>query len=962
MPSIPPQTSIPQSYLEQNIGNHLTNTAIAFIVIDTVFVGLRIWARRFSKSAFGWDDLLVVLGLVFCIGTAVTCIIDVQYGGVGYHIVAVSPTKIPLFMKCTFIAGPVQYSIAATLPKLAILALYLKIFRAKYSRVGCYITGAVLILTCVVNIPTLIWQCSPLSYLWEQYASTSIQGHCFNSRAHFLYGSLPNIVTDVAMLLLPIPTLWKLQSSMKVKIGVFLTFLTGSVGLITSIIRFVVFFNPEDDPTWDAVILLIWIIVEPSVYIIAACLIACRPLASYLIYEKLISTLFSTSRTAAKSSKNQNSVRMAHRSREGPAIELGSNDGHSDRKILVSDKGDVRVGPCSSGIKTPQSVRFTVIVRLGHFCSKFTIAIDNKAFQRSRDMEETIGSEAKENSRFITGGRLLLSTLSISLCMLVVNIEVTVVSTSLTSITNDLQGFSKTGWILTGYLITYASTLIIWSKVSDAFGRKPSILAAVIIFTAFSGGCGAAQSMNQLIICRVFQGIGAAGCVAMSLVIAYEMVPLNKYPTYAALLSAMTAIGSLTGPLIGGIVSERSTWRWVFLLNVPAGVMILVLILSSIPANFPHQGDASYIPLSLKQKFSRNSLLKIDLIGVPLLLGASLLLVTVLLEGGTQFAWNSATSISLFVISALLWSLFMVNERIITSETRLPEPIFPWRFLFNREWMGVLTLSLLSGIPYNVVTIDIPQRFLAVDGVSPFGAGLRLIPYNFLISLGSVLVNVVAAKFKILPIYLLLIGSVLQLVGVTLLSTIRGETLFAAMYVYEALTGFGVGMIFGICLVIPPRVVEKRDIAISSGALLQSRVFGGAIGLAITSSVMSNYLTSHLEGVVSAEQFKTLLQSTAAIRTFPADIQLKVLAVFSEGYRVQMQILIGFAGAQILAVGMLWRKPQIALVQPNGDTEPIPTIESKEVLPEDQPVGDASEGTSEKSEGIFSEGIKQTES
>lgn len=207
-----------------------------------------------------------------------------------------------------------------------------------------------------------------------------------------------------------------------------------------------------------------------------------------------------------------------------------------------------------------------------------------------------------------------------------------------------------------------------------------------------------------------------------------------------------------------------------------------------------------------------------------------MLLVTVLLEAGTEFSWSSGTAISLIILSGLLWILFLVNERTITSEKRPQEPIFPSRFLFNRAWMGTLLydlyispsrtcvdnnlrISLLSGIPYNIIVIDLPQRFQAVDGVSPFGAGVRLIPFNFLISFGSVVVNLVALKARIPPIYLLFAGSVFQMTGIAFLSFLpEGKTVPSAIYGYEVLAGFGIGMMFGMCLVIPPHVVEARDL------------------------------------------------------------------------------------------------------------------------------------------------------
>lgn len=329
------------------------------------------------------------------------------------------------------------------------------------------------------------------------------------------------------------------------------------------------------------------------------------------------------------------------------------------------------------------------------------------------------------------------------------------------------------------------------------------------------------------------------------------------------------------------------------------------------PTNFPYQGRPLYVAPTFRQKISKISLARLDISGAFLLLGATLLLVTVLLEAPNEFSWHSKTAILLFVLSGMLGLLFLLNEGVVTSDDWRPEPIFPWRFLFNRAWIGTLILSFLSGIPYNIIVIDIPQRLQTVHGISPLGAGVRLIPFNFMIALGCILINVFAMKTRIAPIYLVFAGSIIQLVGIALLSTLSSTNIMApapsVIYGWEILSGFGIGMVWGMLLVIPPHVVERRDLAISSGALLQFRVFGGALGLAIASAVMNSRLSSHLSHSISSEYLAAVLQSTEAIKGFPVDVQRLVLETFAEGYNLQMKMLAGFAGLQVLCVGLLWR-------------------------------------------------------
>lgn len=184
------------------------------------------------------------------------------------------------------------------------------------------------------------------------------------------------------------------------------------------------------------------------------------------------------------------------------------------------------------------------------------------------------------------------------------------------------------------------------------------------------------------------------------------MVPPPKYPLYGGLVSVATAIGSLTGPVIGGFGSEKASWRWVFLikcehrpefpdtwltvLSVPSMALTAVAFFFSTPKSFPHLSNAHGGAGKPKETSHLKSFARLDIVGCLLLFSGSLLLVTVLLESGSSFSWSSAASIVLVVLSVLLLGVFFIVERFLTNEKRTQEPIFPWRFIFNRVWIGTL--------------------------------------------------------------------------------------------------------------------------------------------------------------------------------------------------------------------------------------------------------------------------------
>ena len=333
-----------------------------------------------------------------------------------------------------------------------------------------------------------------------------------------------------------------------------------------------------------------------------------------------------------------------------------------------------------------------------------------------------------------------------------------------------------------------------------------------------------------------------------------------------------------------------------------------------LPSTFPHQGKPSY---SRPRVFSKQSMQRVDFLGAFLLIGANLTLVTALLEASTTFSWSSPTIISLLAVSGVLWIAFIAWEWFATKEHVKQEPVFPFRFFHNRYWMGMILQSAFVGVPFTVLVVDLPQRFQAVNNLSALDAGVRLLPYAMLAPIGSLVSNMIFIRRKA-PLTLLFFGAVFQLVGLTLLATIPVSTSVpASQYGYQAIAGFGVGITFGTLVTITPGSVEMRDLATATGAMIQFRQMGGAIGLTIGSSLLNSHLKSHLAPpLLSPDQLSRLLQSTSQIQTFAPQLQEVVRDVFASGYNLQMKVITGFAAAQFPAVMLMvkvlgWREVRV---------------------------------------------------
>jgi hypothetical protein len=248
----------------------------------------------------------------------------------------------------------------------------------------------------------------------------------------------------------------------------------------------------------------------------------------------------------------------------------------------------------------------------------------------------------------------------------------------------------------------------------------------------------------------------------------------------------------------------------------------------------------------------------------------------------------------------------------------------------HAEMELMIRLSMLSGAPYIVAIVDIPQRF-QVNGVDPISTGVRLIPFNLSIALGTTAINLIITKVRTPPIYFLLLGVMCQTTGVTLLSNLSTTSSVSnSIYGYEVLTGLGIGFVFGICFLLPPAVANHKDLgkfircfrsssvdriylALCAGAVLQFRMFGAALGLAISTNVMNDYAKRHLQHLLPPDQLLLVLQSTEAITRLPADVRPGVKEVLISSFNQRIRVLIGFAALQFFVLGMLWRTPQIAI-------------------------------------------------
>ncbi|KAL8997507.1 MAG: hypothetical protein Q9188_006310 [Gyalolechia gomerana] len=260
-------------------GYKLTSVAILFIVLEAIFVALRFLARNVARTPWGLDDFLILPSLLFCWGIAILSLVMVYACGVGHHadyIMAIDPETYTSWAKSA-VAVEIIYCTSVVFPKLSILAMYLRLFPVKkVYRYSIFVLMFIITTNGIAGIFTSGLSCRPLATRWKP----ELGGECINVTYYWRYISLANIISDVAMLILPLPVVWNLHVSLPQKLSLTILFLTGSFGLTSSIVRFAIFYDNEAfvDGTWASVRLMTWTLVEPGMYLIAACLPNYRPL------------------------------------------------------------------------------------------------------------------------------------------------------------------------------------------------------------------------------------------------------------------------------------------------------------------------------------------------------------------------------------------------------------------------------------------------------------------------------------------------------------------------------------------------------------------------------------------------------------------------------------------------------------------------------------------------------------
>ncbi|MFE7166016.1 DHA2 family efflux MFS transporter permease subunit [Streptomyces sp. NPDC057616] len=427
------------------------------------------------------------------------------------------------------------------------------------------------------------------------------------------------------------------------------------------------------------------------------------------------------------------------------------------------------------------------------------------------------GSAAQEH----VSGNVLVSIGALLLGMLLAALDQTIVSTALPTIVSDLGGLEHLSWVVTAYLLASTAATPLWGKLGDQYGRKKLFQTAIVIFLIGSALCGMAQNMPQLIAFRAVQGLGGGGLMVLSMAIVGDVVSPRERGRYQGLFGAVFGATSVLGPLLGGLFTEHLSWRWVFYVNLPVGVVALAVI-----------ATALHIP----RKSTRHV---IDYLGTLLIAAVATCLILVASLGGTTWGWGSWQIVGLIVLGVVLGVAFVAVER------RAAEPVLPLKLFRIRTFTLSAIISFIVGFAMFGAMTYLPTFLQVVQGVTPTLSGVHMLPMVFGMLLSSTASGQIVSRtgrWKVFPIA----GTGVTTIGLLLLHRLDENSSTAVMSLDFFVFGLGLGLVMQVLVLIAQNAVSYEDLGVATSGATFFRSIGASFGVAIFGTVFASRLGDKL--------------------------------------------------------------------------------------------------------------------
>lgn len=431
--------------------------------------------------------------------------------------------------------------------------------------------------------------------------------------------------------------------------------------------------------------------------------------------------------------------------------------------------------------------------------------------------------------------------IALMLAMFLGAVEGTVVTTAIPTIVKDLQGFEYISLVFSAYLLTSAISTPIYGKLSDLYGRKNVLSIGIIIFLAGSLLCGLSQTMYMLIGFRALQGAGAGAIFTVTYTIIGDIFTLEERPRIQGFIGTVWGIASLVGPFLGGILVEMLSWHWIFFINIPFGIVSIILL-----------------QRNLKEKYTKTTH-SIDFAGTITLSAAILIFLNIFISGE-----NISSNHNMFIIISVLLTTIMLAA-FYKIERKAKEPVIPFD-IFTKTSTLVNAISFLASAILIGANVYLPIYIQNVLGFSAKISGLALAPMSVAWLIASVILGKCIIKFGAKTA--ILISNVILLISTILMPSLGIDSSLLIVLIYVVIMGLGFGGAFTTLTIIVQESVEynKRGVATATNSLL--RTLGQTIGVSVFGSIFNLYITKYfielgIKGIDPSNLYKSSTYTVA---------------------------------------------------------------------------------------------------
>ena len=423
-------------------------------------------------------------------------------------------------------------------------------------------------------------------------------------------------------------------------------------------------------------------------------------------------------------------------------------------------------------------------------------------------------------------------------------------------------------------MLTSCSFQLLFGRIYTFYSPKWVFISAIVVFEVGSTLCGAAPSSVVFIVGRAIAGLGSSAIFSGAIVIVMNLVPLHRRPIFTGFLGATFGIASVIGPLLGGALTQRSTWRWCFYLNLPVGGVAILTLVPTLK-----------LPAAMKANTPlRRQIDQLDPLGTLCFLPGVVCLLLALQWGGTTYAWKDGRIIALLVLFGVLMIAF-ITIQIWRQEMATVPP----RIVRNRSIAAGIWFSLCIGGSSMLMVYYLPVWFQAVRGVGAIESGIMVLPLILALTVGSILAGGLVTRFGYYVPFLLA-SSVIMSIALGLITTFQRDTGHATWIGYQVLYGFGIGLGMQQSGLAAQAVLAEQDVPVGASLMFFSQSLGGAVFVSIGQVVFANRLVSGLEHVSGFDPVRVVNTGATDLRNAfgPASLDIIPLGLQqSPGQRVR---------------------------------------------------------------------------